>query len=201
MEYLDFYDAEGNYLGKEERDIVHAKGLWHKTIHCWLYDNDGNVYFQLRTDSKKMYTTASGHVDAGETLSQAFAREVREEIGIDVDIKNAELVQITAWKMDKKKSDGTLLQDRAFANVYINKMTTTTSDFKFDENEVLGIVKIKAVDALNILRTESGVCMATKITSDGEEQVEVGFEDFLVNPHEIGIIKYGLILQSIIATI
>ena len=32
MEYLDIYDDEGNFLGKEERGIVHEKGLWHKTF-------------------------------------------------------------------------------------------------------------------------------------------------------------------------
>ena len=38
-EYLDYYDENGNYLGKETRVKVHAGGLWHKTIHCWLYDD------------------------------------------------------------------------------------------------------------------------------------------------------------------
>lgn len=41
IEYLDIYDENGNLLGKENRDIVHKNALWHKTVHCWLYDNDG----------------------------------------------------------------------------------------------------------------------------------------------------------------
>jgi len=43
MEYLDIYDENGNYLGKEDRSIVHRDALWHKTVHCWLYDKYGNV--------------------------------------------------------------------------------------------------------------------------------------------------------------
>ena len=60
MEYLDIYDENQNYLGRETRDIVHRDALWHKTVHFWLYDKSGNVYFQIRTDSKTFYTTASG---------------------------------------------------------------------------------------------------------------------------------------------
>lgn len=45
MEYLDIYDEDKNYLGKEERNIVHEKALWHNTVHCWLYNKNGNIYF------------------------------------------------------------------------------------------------------------------------------------------------------------
>ncbi len=48
MEYLDIYDESGNFLGKEERNVVHEKELWHKTVHCWLYTSDGYVFFQRR---------------------------------------------------------------------------------------------------------------------------------------------------------
>lgn len=46
MEKLDIYDANGEFIGTEERSIVHSKGLWHKTVHCWLYDKSGKVFFQ-----------------------------------------------------------------------------------------------------------------------------------------------------------
>ena len=197
MEYLDIYDSSGNFLGKESRDKVHADGLWHKTIHCWLYDDLGNVYFQIRSDSKKMYTTASGHVLAGETLEQAFAREVKEEIGIDVDMKKAEMIEMLVWKMDKKKADGTIWRDRAFSNAYANKISAKTADFVFDQSEVAGIVKIKASDALKILTGEIKTAKATKI-SCVEQEIQVSIDDFLINPHEIGLIKYGRILQFII---
>jgi len=198
MEYLDYYDIDKNYLGKESRDVVHAKGLWHKTIHCWLYDGEGNVYFQIRTDLKKLYTTASGHVGAGETLKQAFAREVKEEIGVDVDIKNAKYIMEIVWELDRQKADGTMWRDRALANIYATKIDSKKLMFTFDENEVLGLVKVNVDDALKILQTESGTMRATKICAGNKRQeITVGFEDFLINPGEIGIIKYGRILQVI----
>ena len=72
MEYLDIYDEEKKFLGTEERNIVHRDALWHNTVHCWLYDIEGNVYFQIRKEEEKLYTTASGHVLAGETIKEAF---------------------------------------------------------------------------------------------------------------------------------
>ena len=78
MENLDYYDEYGKFLGTENRDYVHEKGLWHKTVHCWLYDKAGNVYFQIRADSNKLYTSASGHILAGESIKQAFSREIFE---------------------------------------------------------------------------------------------------------------------------
>ena len=197
MGFLDYYDIDGNFLGKECRDKVHADGLWHKTVHCWLYDDLGNVYFQLRADSNTMYTTASGHVDAGETLKQAFAREVKEEIGIDVNIDDAEMIEMVVWKMDKKKSDGTMWRDRAFAHIYINKIDSETVGFAFDVNEVAGLVKIKASDASDILGKDVTSAKAIKISNDGHEEVEITIDDFLINPHEIGLVKYGRVLQAV----
>ena len=198
MEYLDYYSADGSFLGKELREKIHADGLWHKTVHCWLYDDLGNIYFQLRAENNKMYTTASGHVDAGETLNQAFAREVREEIGINVNIDNANLVEIVVWKMDKKKADGSMWRDRAFANVYTNKIGNE-QNFVFDTKEVNGLIKINAEDALEILSGISTKTTATKIGIENKtETVDITIDDFLINPHEIGLIKYGRVLQFII---
>lgn len=48
MEYLDIYDENGNKIGTDSRENVHKEGLWNKTVHCWFYDREGNVYFQIR---------------------------------------------------------------------------------------------------------------------------------------------------------
>ena len=37
MEYLEIVDEENNLTGEtEERDVVHAKGLWHREIAVWI---------------------------------------------------------------------------------------------------------------------------------------------------------------------
>ena len=104
-EYLDYYDSNMNFIGTETRETVHKKGLWHKTIHCWLYDDYGNIFFQIRADTNKLYTTASGHVISGETIRNAFNREVKEEIGLEIKNKELELIQILVWKNKTSKSN------------------------------------------------------------------------------------------------
>lgn len=75
---LDIYDENENHIGTEDRNVVHQKGLWHKTTHCWLIQN-GMIMFQQRShklnnNPGKLYTTASGHLSAGETPKQGLQR-------------------------------------------------------------------------------------------------------------------------------
>jgi len=203
MEYLDYYDEEGNYLGFKNRDEVHREGLWHNTVHCWLYDLKGNIYFQIRKDTGTFYTTASGHVLKGETIKEAFRREIFEEIGVYIDSSDATLVDIVPWKMDKVKKDGSIFKDRAKANVYIDLYEGEEYHFNFDPEEVLGLVCVKASDALALFKKGSGEIPAVIITQDEKgnnvtEKRNVLFKEFLVNEHETAYGKYSAILLKIL---
>lgn len=195
MEKLDIYDEYMNKIGSESRDIVHQNGIWHKTVHCWMYDDDGNVYFQERADSGKLYTTASGHVSAGETVRDAFHREIMEEIGVDTDASNATPLQIVFWRQDK---DAKNWHDRAFAHVYMNKLPAGFTDFHFQSTEVAAVVRVRAKDCMDLLMGKIPEIIATRITPNGINSVAITKANFLVAPDETAIIKYGHILQSIV---
>ena len=201
MEYLDIYDEKENFLGKKERNIVHKDGLWHKTVHCWLYDLDGNIYFQIRKDKSKLYTTASGHVQVGETLEEAFRREIEEEIGYKVDYKKAKLIEVNKFIMDREEADESIFRDRAFANVYACVFEGNMVELNYQEEELNGVIKINAKEALDIIKKESGTIKGQKCYKEENiktETVEVSFNDFLVNPGETAIQKYGKVLAFII---
>ena len=202
MEYLDIYDENGNFLGKEDRKIVHRDALWHNTVHCWLFDKEGNIYFQIRKDKKKLYTTASGHVKAGETIKEAFGREIKEEIGYDVNYNEAKLIEINKFVMDREEEDGSIFKDRAFANVYACLFTGTMKEFNFDTEELDGIVKINAKETLEVLKEESGSLKGEKCFKEKEEicveETTISFNDFLVNKGETASTKYGKVLEFII---
>ena len=197
MERVDVYDEYMNFVGSEDRDVVHRNGLWHKTVHCWLYDKYGHVYFQIRKNSQKLYTTASGHVQAGETVKQAFHREVLEEIGVDVDLDSSVMVEINAWRLDKMKN-GIPFIDRAFANVYLNEIDENINDFKFCEEEVSGLVKVRAQDCMDMFLNKTKVIEAQKINAQGIQKINITSDSFLVLDGEVAILKYGKILQRII---
>ena len=182
MEYLDTYDENGNFLGKEDRKIVHEKALWHNTVHCWLYDTDGNIYFQTRKDKGKMYTTASGHVQAGETIKEAFGREIEEEIGYKINYQDAKLIEIVQFVMDREEEDGSVFRDRAFANVYACLFEGNLAELDFDETELTGIVKMNAEQALEIIENESGdIAVEESVKENGKvviKQSRKSFENF-----------------------
>ncbi|MBQ6027431.1 MAG: NUDIX domain-containing protein [Alphaproteobacteria bacterium] len=194
MEHLDIYDEYMNKIGMESRQTVHERGLWHKTVHCWMYDDDGNVYFQERADSGELYTTASGHVSAGETVRDAFHREIMEEIGVDTDASNATPLQIVFWRQDK---DAKNWHDRAFAHVYMNKLPAGFTDFHFQSTEVAAVVRVRAKDCMDLLMGKIPEIIVTRITPKGINSVAITKANFLVAPDETPIVKYGHILQSI----
>lgn len=202
MEYLDTYDENKKFLGKQTRDYVHEQGIWHNTVHCWLYDRNGNVYFQIREDTKTLYTTASGHVLAGETIKEAFGREIKEEIGINIDHNKTNIVDIVFYKMDKVKKDGSVYKDRAFANVFVYEFNEDINSFDFDPKELDGLVIINAIETLKLLKKEiekiEGEVIINKNGSNIIKPKTIYLEDFLVNEHETAIEKYGNILNMVI---
>lgn len=162
---------------------------------------DGSVYFQIRSSSHKFYTTASGHVLKGETIQEAFRREIKEEIGLNIDSSDATLVDIVPWRMDKMKN-GSLFIDRARANVYVDLFEGNIDNFKFDPNEVLGVVKVKAKNALELFKKEKGEIPAIIITTKDNKNIRenrmVTIDDFLVMKDENAYDKYKDVLNKII---
>ena len=144
MELLDIYDENGNHIGTEDRSVVHRDALWHNTVHCWLFNKEGYVYFQKRREEGTLYTTASGHIQAGESIKEGFGREIEEEIGCKIDYENAELVDVVKFVLDRENKDGTMFRDRVFANVYVCEFDDDVNKFKYDPNEVSALVLVKA---------------------------------------------------------
>ena len=202
MELLDIYDENGNHIGTADRSIVHRDALWHKTVHCWLYDTDGYIYFQRRKDEGTLYTTASGHIMAGESVEQGFAREIFEEIGYTLDYTKAVKLEEYKFVLDKVKKDGSLFRDRAMANIFVYEFDGDISHFKYDEHELDGLVKVKPSDALELFKAERGEISGFEIRFDEKVNKitpkQVKFEEFLVNKGETALSKYGNVLKGVL---
>lgn len=199
VELLDIYNENGDFIGTEDRKVVHEKGLWHKTVHCWLYDKNGNIFFQRRADRGTLYTTSSGHLSAGESVTEAFQREIKEEIGLEIDASDATFVAIVPFKMDRVKEDGSLFKDRAFANVYVDLYEGNYQDFKMDPNEVSGVVLVNAKEVLDLFKKENGQIKGKEITLDNQIiERNIDFTEFLVNEGETALQKYSDVLNKII---
>jgi len=162
----------------------------------------GNIYFQIRKDEQKLYTTASGHIKAGETIKEGFGREIEEEVGIKVDYDKAELVNVNKFIIDIEKKDGSVFKDRAFSNVYVCIFNGEYCEFNFDDSEISGLVKVNAKQTLELLKKETGKIKAVVITRENDRIVAknqgISFEKFLVYTGETAIGKYGEVLKKVI---
>jgi isopentenyl-diphosphate Delta-isomerase len=91
-ELLDVVDGEDTLVGTAERGEIHRRRLFHRAVHIFVVDDRGRLYLQRRSWSKDQYpglwdSSASGHVDSGESYSQAARRELQEELGIDLSLE------------------------------------------------------------------------------------------------------------------
>ncbi|MFM9030724.1 MAG: NUDIX hydrolase, partial [Opitutaceae bacterium] len=86
-EWFDVVNERDEVVGRETRREVHARGLWHLSVHTLVFDRAGRVMLQKRSLLKDLSpglwdSSCSGHLDAGEDYDSAAVRELGEEIGV-----------------------------------------------------------------------------------------------------------------------
>ncbi len=91
-ELLPVVDRQDRQVGLVPRDEVHRRGLRHRAVHVLVFDQRGRLYLQLRSEDKdthpgKWTSSASGHVDPGESYLQAARRELAEELGLELELR------------------------------------------------------------------------------------------------------------------
>ena len=101
MERYDVYDLDRRLTG---RTLVcgeaHDDADCQLVIHVCLFNRQGEVLIQQRDRSKRSYPeywdfSVGGGVLAGETPRAAAVREVREELGLDIELPGAAAVTLS----------------------------------------------------------------------------------------------------------
>lgn len=91
-EVFDVCDAEDRVIGQATRGEVHARSLLHRAVHIWVINSRRELLMHLRSTTKDQYpscytSSASGHLDAGETYLAAAHRELGEELGLSGELE------------------------------------------------------------------------------------------------------------------
>ena len=119
----------------EDEADVHYKGLWHKVIRVWLYDNDGNLYLRKRKEDHKLDCINELHMLSSESVSSCFDRGMFEKLGIHFPA-TSEFKQVGMRKVKKHKvySDNSEMKDNYFLCDYIGEFDKNTNFFIFSED-------------------------------------------------------------------
>ncbi|HLP72291.1 MAG TPA: NUDIX domain-containing protein [Bacteroidales bacterium] len=108
IEIFPIVDEDGNVIGEAPRSVCHdgKSFLLHPVVHLKLFNPAGEMFLQKRSLSKdiqpgKWDTSVGGHIDPGENVEDALARETREELGI-TDLEPS-FDRKYIWKSDRER--------------------------------------------------------------------------------------------------
>lgn len=92
-ELWDELDKFGDPTGRV-RKADHT-GFYHKAVCIWMFNSDGKILLQKRASTKRFFPNiwaeTGGAVIHGETSLEAIHREVKEELGVDIDDEKCDL--------------------------------------------------------------------------------------------------------------
>lgn len=89
-EYLDLVNEQDEVIGRKLRSEVYAEGLSNfRVVNAFIVNAEGKLWLPRRVPNKRIFPlcldmSMGGHVESGESYDQAFARETKEELSIDV---------------------------------------------------------------------------------------------------------------------
>jgi len=91
-EILEAVDKDCKSVSILSREEIHKKELFHKIVHIFLFNKNGEIYLQKKSqavdENPGLWTSsASGHVLAGESLLITAQRELKEELSIKVKLE------------------------------------------------------------------------------------------------------------------
>jgi len=105
MEFWDALDKEGNLTHKtinSEDEAALREGIYHLGADVWIINSENKILIQKRSLKKKnqpgVWAMTGGSVIKGETSLEAIKREVKEELGIELDINKA--IKIKHYRID-----------------------------------------------------------------------------------------------------
>lgn len=89
-ELMDLVDENDVVIGQKLRSEIYADKVFNfRVVNGFIVNAKGELWVPRRSAHKRRYPSCldfsvGGHVESGESYEQAFAREVEEELNLDV---------------------------------------------------------------------------------------------------------------------
>ena len=132
MEQWDIYDKNKNKLGYTKlRKSELNEDEYHLVVRIWIVNSKNEILLSRRGLNKRgggLWECTGGSVLSGETSRQAVVREVKEEIGVDLNIDRGIIV------MNERRDS-----HHDFYEIWLFREDIELKHFILDKNEVIGI--------------------------------------------------------------
>ena len=184
-EIFDVLDCAGRKTGKTiARPEAHRTGTWHGAFHCLiLYAREGTGYalFQQRSSEKLIAPGAfdvsvGGHYAAGEGAETAGPREIREELGLDVDFRDllpvGRRVFVYCFTPD--------VMEYEFQDVFLLPRSLDPGKLALQKEELAGIIEMDVEQGIALFSGKINSLALSLLRPDGSrETITVAADDFV----------------------
>lgn len=134
-EIVDVVNEDNLVIGKSSRKDAHIKGHIHRALSVLILNSDGKILLQKRSKNKSVHPlswdiSTSEHLLAGESYEDAGVRSVKEELGVELEVK-----KVTEEKLQRRKyqlSQGQVLENE----IVLILLGNHDGPFKIDPLEV-----------------------------------------------------------------
>ena len=152
-ELVEVLEENGEAKGFSiDKSIAHQQGICHGISAVAIIDN-GRVLLQKRSKNKKIEPnkwdlSSAGHIDYNEPKEEAMVREIKEELGLDVNEDELELIDNNLIKFQLKD---TYLNH--FTYLFIIRKNINIRDVKISKEEVSEIRFFNKQEYLDLLKS------------------------------------------------
>lgn len=150
-ELVDVVNEQNEIIGKSSRGEAHRKGLIHRALSVLILNSKGHILLQKRSKNKSVHPlswdlSTSEHVLAGESYENAGVRSVKEELGVEIDVK---IVTKTTLQKRKHKNGKETIYDN---EIVLMLIAMHEGPFVVDESEVSHVQFFSVEEVENMIK-------------------------------------------------
>ncbi len=149
-EIVDVVNEKDEVIGQSSKGVVNSNpNVIHREIAVLIYNVEGKILIQQRSKNKKTnplmwIISVAGHVKSGQTYEQAAHAELREESGLDTELKLYE------------KQLFRLSNETQFTCSYLGKIPDDVQ-IKLDPNETEAVRFVSEMELNEMIRTSEKI--------------------------------------------
>jgi 8-oxo-dGTP pyrophosphatase MutT (NUDIX family) len=156
-EIIDIYDEKFKFIRTCDKKLAHQKGFWHKSFICIVFNpKKKTAILQMKVPGRYSFNrpdyldfSVGGHYRSGELVKDGV-REIKEELGIDIDFNN--LISLGIRKKSAHVAKDFI--ENEFQYIFLLPSKIDIKDYPIDNTEVNRLVEVDIDSALMLLRKE-----------------------------------------------